>query len=125
MNREVIRTHQAPRSALYSQAIRVGKTLYLSGMPGVYPATNQPAGSSIQEQTRQALKNCEAVLAAAGATLANVVDVQVLLAKPEDFAGLNEAYAPFFPSEPPARSVARLGPELPGLLVSIRMTASL
>ena len=125
MSRQNIRTPKAPRSALYSQAVRVGKTVYLSGMPGVDPATNLPAGTTIQEQTRQALKNCEAVLAEAGATLADVVDVQVLLAKPEDFAGLNEAYAPFFKSDPPARSVARLGPELPGLLVLIRMTAAL
>jgi 2-iminobutanoate/2-iminopropanoate deaminase len=125
MDREIIKTARAPRSALYSQAIRVGKTLYLSGMPGVDPATNQPAGPTIQEQTRQALINCEAVLAEAGATKAEIVDVQVLLARPEDFAGLNEAYAKFFPVDPPARSVARLGPDLPGLLVSIRMTAVL
>jgi 2-iminobutanoate/2-iminopropanoate deaminase len=125
MRREIIKTAHAPRSALYSQAIRVGSTLYLSGMPGVDPATNQPAGPTIQEQTRQALINCEAVLAEAGATKAEIVDVQVLLARPGDFAGLNEAYAKFFPVDPPARSVARLGPELPGLLVSIRMTAVL
>jgi 2-iminobutanoate/2-iminopropanoate deaminase len=125
MSREIIRTPKAPRSALYSQAVRVGRTLYLSGMPGVDPATNQPAGPTIQEQTRQALINCEAVLAEAGATKAEIVEVQVLLARPEDFAGLNEAYAAFFPVDPPARSVARLGPELPGLLVSIRMTAVL
>lgn len=125
MRREIIKTAHAPRSALYSQAIRVGSTLYLSGMPGVDPATNQPAGPTIQEQTRQALINCEVVLAEAGATKAEIVDVQVLLARPEDFAGLNEAYAKFFPVDPPARSVARLGPELPGLLVSIRMTAVL
>ena len=125
MSREIINTTRAPRSALYSQAIRVGRTLYLSGMPGVDPASNQPAGPTIQEQTRQALINCEAVLAEAGATKAEIVEVQVLLARPEDFAGLNEAYAKFFPADPPARSVVRLGPELPGLLVSIRMTAVL
>jgi 2-iminobutanoate/2-iminopropanoate deaminase len=125
MGRTVIRTARAPWSSLYSQAIRSGKTIYLSGMPGVDPATNQPAGATIQEQTRQALKNCEAVLAEAGATIADIVDVQVLLSKPEDFAGMNEAYAQFFTRDPPARSVARLGPELPGLLVSIRMTAVL
>lgn len=125
MGNEFINTTRAPRSALYSQAIRVGKTLYLSGMPGVDPATNQPAGPTIQQQTRQALLNCEAVLAEAGATRAEIVDVQVLLARPEDFAGLNEAYKEFFPVDPPARSVARLGPELPGLLVSIRMIAVL
>jgi 2-iminobutanoate/2-iminopropanoate deaminase len=54
-----------------------------------------------------------------------VVEVQVLLARPDDFAGLNEEYAKFFPSEPPARSVAKLGVELPNVLVSIKMTAVL
>jgi 2-iminobutanoate/2-iminopropanoate deaminase len=53
-----------------------------------------------------------------------VVEVQVLLTRPEDFAGMNEAYAEFFGDTPPARSVAKLGVELPGLWVSIRMTAS-
>ncbi len=51
------------------------------------------------------------------------VEVQVLLARPEDFAGLNEAYAKFSPVAPPVRSVARLGPDLGAILVSIRMTA--
>lgn len=125
MGKQIIKTTRAPWSTLYSQAIRVGNTLYLSGMPGVDPATNKPAGATIQDQTRQALLNCEAVLTEAGATRANIVDVQVLLARPEDFTGLNEAYAKFFDVDPPARSVARLGPELPGLLVSIRMTAVL
>jgi 2-iminobutanoate/2-iminopropanoate deaminase len=101
----------------------VGDTIHLSGTPGIDPATQKIAGPTIQEQTRQAIVNCSNILNAAGATLADVVDVQALLAKPEDFAGLNEAYAPFFATDPPTRSVARLGPELPGILVSIRMTA--
>lgn len=92
---------------------------------GFDPKTNQPAGSTIQEQTRQALVNCENILRATGANLENVVEVQVLLAKPNDFAGLNEEYAKFFPSDPPTRAVARLGVELPNVLVSMRMTAVL
>lgn len=124
VNREIIRTADAPGpSPLYSQGIQIGQAIYVSGMPGVDPKTNQPAGATIQEQTLQALINCEAVLRAAGATRSDVVEVQVLLARPEDFTGLNEAYGKFFRVEPPTRSVARLGPELPGILVSIRMTA--
>jgi 2-iminobutanoate/2-iminopropanoate deaminase len=83
------------------------------------------AGSTIQEQTRQALVNCENILRAAGARLENVVEVLVLLTRPNDFAGLNEEYAKFFPTDPPARAVAKLGVELPNLLVSIKMTALL
>lgn len=123
MTRQTIHTADAPRSALFSQAIKVGSTIYVAGTAGLDPRTGQLAGSTIQEQTRQALVNCEGILRAAGATLANVVDVLVLLARPGDFAGLNEEYAKFFPADPPARAVARLGVEIPNLLVSIKMTA--
>ena len=83
------------------------------------------AGPTIQEQTRQALINCRKILQAAGARLEDVVEVQVLLARPADFAGLNEEYAKFFPRDPPVRSVARLGPDLGEILVSIRMIAAI
>ena len=126
MKKEIIRTSNAPtQSTLYSQGIKVGSTIYVTGILGVDPKTNKPVGPTIQEQTRQALINCQAILRAGGASLENVVEVQVLLARPEDFAGLNEEYAKFFTVDPPTRTVARLGPELPGLLVSIRMTAVL
>jgi len=125
VTRQIIRTPGAPSSPLFSQAIQVGSTIYVSGTAGMDPATNQMAGTTIQEQTRQALVNCQSILRAAGASLENVVEVQVLLAKPSDFAGLNEEYAKFFPTDPPARAVAKLGVELPNLLVSIKMTAVL
>ena len=123
MKRQVIRVPDAPSSPLYSQAIKVGPTIYVTGVPGVDPQTNKVAGPTIQDQTRQALVNCENILRAAGAKLGDVAEVQVLLARPEDFAGLNEAYAPFFPKDPPVRSVARLGPELGPILVSIKLIA--
>jgi len=123
--RQVIRTPDAPGSPLFSQAIKVGSTVYVSGMAGIDPTTNQLAGSTIQEQTRQALINCQNILRAAGATLEDVVEVQVLLTRPNDFAGLNEEYVKFFPTNPPTRSVAKLGVELPNFLVSIKMTAVL
>jgi 2-iminobutanoate/2-iminopropanoate deaminase len=123
VTRQIIRTADAPASSLFSQAVKAGSTIYVSGTTGIDPRTSQLAGSTIQEQTRQALINCESILRAAGATLADVVEVHVLLTRPTDFAGLNEAYAKFFPTDPPARAVARLGVEIPNLLVSIKMTA--
>jgi 2-iminobutanoate/2-iminopropanoate deaminase len=125
VTRQIIRTPDAPGSPLYSQAIKAGTTIYLSGITGVDPKTNQQAGSTIQAQTRQALSNCENILRAAGATLENVVEILVLLARPADFAGLNEEWAKAFPTDPPARAVAKLGVEVPNLLVSIKMTAVL
>ena len=125
MKKQIIQTPDAPGSVLFSQAIRAGSTLYMSGIAGIDPKTKQMAGSTIQEQTRQAMINCEKILQAAGATLANVVDVYVLLARPDDFAALNEEWAKFFPTDPPTRAVARLGVEVPNLLVSLKMTAVL
>jgi 2-iminobutanoate/2-iminopropanoate deaminase len=125
MTRQIIRTPAAPQSALFSQAIKVGPTVYVSGTTGINPDTNQVAGLTIQEQTRQALLNCENILRAAGAKLENVVEVQVLLARPNDFVGLNEECAKFFPTDPPTRSVAKFGVEFPSVLVSIKMTAVL
>ena len=125
MAKQIIRTQDAPDSVLFSQGIRVGSTVYLPGIVGIDPKTNQLAGSTIQGQTRQALTNCENILRAAGATREDVVEVHVLLARPDDFAGLNEEYAKFFPADPPARAVSKLGVEVANVLVSIKMTAVL
>jgi 2-iminobutanoate/2-iminopropanoate deaminase len=125
MTKQIIQTSSAPGSVLFSQAIKVGSTIYMSGIAGIDPKTSQMAGSSIQEQTRQAILNCERILQAAGATLDDVVDVLVLLARPNDFAEFNEEYARFFPTDPPTRAVAKLGVELPNVLVSVKMTAIL
>jgi 2-iminobutanoate/2-iminopropanoate deaminase len=123
VSRHIIRTSGAPASPLFSQAVKAGSTIYVSGTASIDPKTNQLVGSTIQEQTRQALANCDAILRAAGASLADAVDVLVLLARPSDFGGMNEAYAKFFPIDPPARAVAQLGVEIPNLLVSFKMTA--
>ena len=125
MAREIIQTADAPASALYSQGVKVGSQVFVSGMVGIDPSTGQLAGPTIQDQTRQALANCVAILAAGGATADDIVEVGVLLTDPDDFAGMNEAYASVFPTNPPARYAAKLGVEVPGLLVSIRMTAYL
>ena len=122
---EVISTPDAPSSPLYSQGARAGDHVYVSGMVGIDASTGSLAGSTVQQQTRQALTNCEAVLRAAGASLEHVIEVGVLLADPNDFSGMNEEYATRFGSQLPTRYVAKLGVELPGVLISIRMTAYL
>jgi 2-iminobutanoate/2-iminopropanoate deaminase len=125
MTKQIIRTEKAPSSPLYSQGVKVGSTIYVSGQAGMDPATKQMAGPTVQDQTRQAIRNCEAVLEAGGASLRDVVSVTVLLANPSDWNGLNEAYAKAFPTDPPTRAVTRLGPELPGVLVSVTMIAQI
>ena len=123
MPRQIITTANAPSSPLYSQGVKAGPHVYVSGIVGIDPGTGNLAGDTIQAQARQALENCRAILLAGDASLEDVVEVGILLTSPSDFAGLNEEYARWFPSEPPTRYVAKLGVELPGVLVSIRMTA--
>jgi reactive intermediate/imine deaminase len=123
MPRQVISTTDAPSSPLYSQGVKAGPHVFVSGTTGIDPRTGDVAGDSIQAQTRQALANCEAILQAGGASLDDVVEVGVLLSDPDDFAGMNEEYAQWFPTDAPARYAAKLGVQVPGLLVSIRMTA--
>ena len=123
MSRQVIRTTDAPGSSLFSQAVKAGSTIYVTKTTNNKPTTKQLVGATIQEQTQQALANCEAILREAGASLEDVVDVLVLLARPADFAGLNEAYSKFFPRDPPARAVAKLGVDVPNLLVSFKLIA--
>lgn len=123
MTRQTISTDAVPRSPLYAQAVRAGDTVHVSGTVGVDVATGLPTGPTIEAQLRQAVANCAAVLAAAGASLDDVVEVGVLLADPDDFPAMNAAYAELFPHDPPARYVAKLGANVPGILVSVRMTA--
>ena len=123
MPRQVIATAEAPSSPLFSQAVKAGPFVFVSGTVGIDPSTGSLAGATIQEQTRQALTNCQAILQAGGASLDDVVEVGILLTNPADFAGLNEEWARWFPSDPPTRYGVKLAVDVPGLLVSIRMTA--
>lgn len=121
--RHIITTADAPSSPLYSQGVIAGSHTFVSGTVGIDPSTGNLAGDTIQDQTRQALRNCEAILQAGGASLDDVTEVGVLLTDSSDFTGMNEEYTRWFPSDPPTRYVAKLGVGVPGLLVSIRMTA--
>jgi 2-iminobutanoate/2-iminopropanoate deaminase len=123
MPKQIITTDQAPGSPLYSQGVRVGSTIYVSGMTGTDVTTKALAGTTIQEQTRQALRNCIAIVEAGSGRFEDIAQVTVLLTDPADFVGMNEAYAEVFAADPPTRAVAKLGVELPNVLVSILMTA--
>ena len=123
MPRQVIATEKAPKSPLFSQAVKAGPFVFVSGTVGIAPSSGRLAGGTIQEQTRQALTNCQEILEAGGASLDDVVEVGILLTNPADFDGLNEEWARWFPSDPPTRYGVKLGVDVPGLLVSIRMTA--
>ena len=103
----------------YSQAVVAGGLVFVSGQGPFDPATGAIVGSTIQEQTRQALANVRAILEAAGSSMERVVDATFVLTRPEDFAGMNEEWARWFPTNPPARSGARHPLQVDNLLISI------
>lgn len=110
--KEILSTTAAPAAiGPYSQGVCAGNLVITSGQLAIDPATGTFVEGGIKEQTRQSLKNVEAVLAAAGMTLNNVIKTTVFLKDMNDFAAMNEVYAGFFTANPPARSaveVARL-----------------
>lgn len=105
----VIYTENAPASVgVYSQAIQVGNVLYLSGQIGLVPETRELAGDDLESQTHQTLNNIEAVLEAAGFTMADVVKAQVFLDDMDDYGAFNEIYVQYFAVDPPARAVVEV-----------------
>ena len=103
--RRVINSEKvAAPQAYYSQAIASGDLLFSSGIIGIDPATGQMVPGGIEAETVQVLTNLEAVLASAGASLADVVKVTIYLADFSDFQAMNATYVRSFPSEPPARA---------------------
>lgn len=103
--RERIQTDTAPQAiGPYSQAIRAGDFVFVSGQIAIDPATGQFVGGTVAEQTERVLKNVAAVLKAAGSSLDKVVKTTVFLADMKEFTEMNEVYATFFSEAPPARA---------------------
>jgi 2-iminobutanoate/2-iminopropanoate deaminase len=103
--------------------MKVNDTIYVAGTIGLDVATNELAGTTVQKQTRQSLLNCQAILRAGGAELADVVMVHTLLLRPEDADGVVDVFDEFFPTIRPPRCVSKLGVDRPGILVSLAMVA--
>ena len=124
MARQIVFTSKAAKPPpAYSQAVKAAGLVFISGTSPTDPATGAIKGTSIQEQTRQCLSNIQAILEAAGSSLDKVVSVTVVLADEDDFAGMNEEWLKWFPSNPPARQGAKLPVRIPGLKVSIAAIA--
>ena len=106
--KQIIQTDRAPQAiGPYSQAVKARGFVYASGQIPIDPATGQFVTGGITEQTEQVLKNVAAVLEASGSGLDKVVKTTVFLADMEEFAAMNEVYARFFSSEPPARATVQ------------------
>jgi len=110
LGKQVISSPDAPEAiGPYSQAIKSGKTVYLSGQIAIDPKTKQlSANASIEDQTRLVLENLKAVLAADGLTLDSIVSATVFLTDLTDFAKMNEVYATYFKNMPPARATVEV-----------------
>ena len=103
--RERIQTENAPAAiGPYSQAIKAGEFVFISGQIPIDPQTGEFVAGGIAEQTKQVLTNLAAVLEAAGSGLDRVVKTTVFLADMKEFPGMNEVYATFFSAPPPARA---------------------
>jgi 2-iminobutanoate/2-iminopropanoate deaminase len=124
MSRQIIFTPKAAKPpATYSQAVKAAGLIFVSGTAPHDPQTGALVGTTIQEQTRQCLKNVAAILESAGSSLDKVASVTVVLADEQDFQGMNEEWLKWFPSNPPARQGAKLPVKTPGLKISIAAIA--
>jgi 2-iminobutanoate/2-iminopropanoate deaminase len=124
MSRQIIFSPKAAKPpATYSQAVRAAGLIFVSGTAPHDPETGALVGSTVQEQTRQCLRNISAILEAAGSSLDKIASVTVVLADEQDFQGMNEEWLRWFPSNPPARQGAKLPVKIPGLKISIAAIA--
>ncbi len=125
MTRIIIRTDGAAAPhASYSQAVKAGGLVFVSGTLPLDPISGTVVGTTIQEQVAQALRNISAILAAADTSLDRLVSATILLVDGADFAGMNEEWSKWFPKDPPARQAAQLPVKPPGVKVSIAAVAA-
>jgi 2-iminobutanoate/2-iminopropanoate deaminase len=107
-NREAITTAEAPGAiGPYSQAIKAGGFVFVSGQIPLDPASGQLIEGGITEQTHRVLKNLDAILRAAGTSFSHVVKTTVYLADMSEFATMNAIYAEYFPAPAPARATVQ------------------
>ena len=126
MRKQIIHTAEAPQAiGPYSQAVRVGDLVFLSGQIPIDPATGNIVDGDIVVQTRRVMDNLGAVLRAAGASFAEVVKTTIFLADLGHFSKMNEVYGSYFTSEPPARATVQVGALPRSVLIEIDMIAHL
>lgn len=124
--KEVVRTEAAPapfQGAPYSQAIKAGGLVFVSGQVALKPGESELSGTTIEEQTEQVFQNLGAILEAAGTGLDRLVKTTVFLQSLDDFQGMNGVYAKHVGDQPPARSTFEVGKLPPGMLVEIEAIA--
>jgi 2-iminobutanoate/2-iminopropanoate deaminase len=124
--RSVVHTEAAPapfQGAPYSQAIRAGELVFVSGQLALKPGGKELSGGTIEEQTEQVFANLRAILEAAGSGLDKLVKTTVFLQNLDDFQGMNSVYARHVGDAPPARSTVEVARLPSGALVEIEAVA--
>ena len=107
--REIIHTDKAPKAiGPYSQAVRANGLIFVSGQTAFDPATGKPIEGGAAAQTERIMQNLKAIVEAAGSSLDRAVRLGVFLKDMNDFTAMNEVYARYFPSSPPARSTVEV-----------------
>ncbi len=127
-DKNVVRTEAAPapfQGAPYSQAIRTGDLVFVSGQLALKPGDTELSGGTIEEQTEQVFANLAAILAEAGTGLDRLVKTTVFLQNLDDFQGMNSVYAAYVGDRPPARSTVEVAKLPSGALVEIEAIAHL
>jgi 2-iminobutanoate/2-iminopropanoate deaminase len=127
-SKEVLRTERAPppfQGAPYSQGIRFGELVFVSGQLGIDPASGEVVEGGIKEQTTQVMRNLEAILEEAGSSLKQLLKTTIYLVDLADFAAMNEAYAERIGNQPPARATIQIAALPSGALVEIEAIAHL
>jgi len=124
MTKQIIYTEKAPKSlAGYSQAVKASGLIFVAGQGPFDPMTGEVVGKTIQEQTRQCLKNIEAILVEANSSLDKAVSATFILDDENDYAGMNEEWEKWFPKDAPARQGAKLPVHPRGMKISIAVIA--
>jgi len=124
--KEAIVSEKAPKPVgPYSQAIKIGNLVFVSGQGPVDPKTGKIVSGDVREQTKRTFENIEAILNAAGLTLEHIVKVSVFLKNINDFSRMNEVYATLFKREPPARTTVQANLPLEGMLIEVDVIAAL
>ena len=124
MPRETVSADAAPAAVgPYSQAVKSGDLVFCSGQIPLDPKSGELVAGSIEEATERCLVNLEAVLEAAGCTLADAVQVQVFMADLSQYAAMNSVYERFFPDDPPARACVQVAALPKGAPVEITLVA--
>lgn len=123
--REIVLTERGPKPiGPYSQAVKVNGLLFVSGQVSIDPKTNEFLPGDIRQQTERTLENLKGIVEAAGSKLSHVVKTTVFLKNMSDFAAMNEVYAKYFATAPPARSTVAVAALPKDALVEMEVIAT-